>query len=111
MAACDCLVELTLDSKKVRPGDLGIFYMSAQSTGEEYPEDFSADNISRVHLRFLPNQSRSYALDSNTLRKQASLLGLDQLGTTTTTSDGGSSSGSNSGGSGTSQDEPVEDCP
>ena len=28
-AACDCLVELVKDSKKVRLGDLGTFYLSA----------------------------------------------------------------------------------
>lgn len=97
MAACDCLVELTFDSKKVRLGDLGTFYMSAESTGEEDPEDFNANNISRIHLRFLPNLSRSYALDSKTLRRKASLMGIDKLDTTT--ANGGSSSGN--GGSGT----------
>lgn len=78
-AACDCLVELTLDSKRVRLGDLGTFYMSAETSGEAKEEDFSADNIRRVHLRFWPNQKRSYALDSATIRKMASFTDIKQL--------------------------------
>lgn len=109
MAACDCLVELTLDSKKVRLGDLGIFYMSAETTGEQKPEDFTADNFKAVHLRFLPNQARSYPLDSKTLRSRAAMLGLDQLGETTTKSS--TSSGSSSGSGRAGNDEAGEDRP
>ena len=78
-AACDCLVELTLDSKRVRLGDLGTFYMSAETEGENKEEDFSADNIKKVHLRFWPNQKRSYALDSVSIRKMASFADLSEL--------------------------------
>ena len=78
-AACDCLVELTLDSKRVRLGDLGTFYMSAETEGESSEEDFSADNIKKVHLRFWPNQKHSYALDSVSIRKIASFTDLSEL--------------------------------
>ena len=78
-ATCDCLVELTLDSKRVRLGDLGTFYMSAETEGEENEKDFSADNIKKVHLRFWPNQKKSYALDSVSLRKLASFTDLAGL--------------------------------
>lgn len=33
MAACDCLVELVKESKKVQLGDLGTFYLSTESEG------------------------------------------------------------------------------
>lgn len=33
MAACDCLVELVKDSKRVRFGDLGTFYLSPETYG------------------------------------------------------------------------------
>ena len=107
MAACDCLVELTLDSKKVRLGDLGTFYMSAETKGTYREEDFTADNIKAVHLRFLPNQKRSYPLDSKTLRKQASLIAIDQLGDVTPKSSSSSGSGSGNGNS----DVPVVERP
>ena len=78
-AACDCLVELTLDSKRVRLGDLGSFYMSAETEGENKEEEFSADNIKKVHLRFWPNQKHSYPLDSVSIRKIASFTDLSEL--------------------------------
>lgn len=86
-AACDCLVELCLDSKKVRLGDLGTFYLSAESTGEDQASDYSADNIVKVHLRFLPNKSKSYPLDSVSMRKKASFIGLERMGTSVTDDD------------------------
>ena len=78
-AACDCLVELTLDSKRVRLGDLGTFYMSAETAGAVTADDFTADNIKKVHLRFWPNQKKTYALDSVSIRKIASFKDLSQL--------------------------------
>lgn len=104
-ATCDCLVELTLDSKKVRLGDLGTFYMSAETIGEIDPENFTADNIKKLHLRFWPNMKRSYALDSVSNRKKASFADLATLGTSVS---GGSSSGS--GGS-SNPDEPIVERP
>lgn len=78
-AACDCLVELTLDSKRVRLGDLGTFYMSAETEGALEEKEFTADNIKKVHLRFWPNMKRSYALDSVSMRKLASFTDLSKL--------------------------------
>ena len=103
-AACDCLVELVKDSKKVRLGDLGTFYLSAESTGADSAEDYSADNVKKVHLRFLPNLKRSYALDSVTLRKQVSLGSLESLMGTKATG------GDNTGG-GADSDEPIVENP
>lgn len=79
-ATCDCLVELTMDSKKVRLGDLGTFYMSVSTEGAEDADQFGAENIKSVHLRFLPNMSKSYPLDSKTLRKKAKFSDVETLG-------------------------------
>lgn len=78
-SACDCLLEMTLDSKRVRLGDLGTFYMSAESEGAESEEDFGASNIKKVHLRFLPNMKHSYALDSVSNRRKASFVDIANL--------------------------------
>ncbi len=91
MATCDCLVELVKDSKKVRLGDLGTFYLSAESEGSETVDEYSVNNVKRLHLRFLPNHRRSYPLDSLTLRKQSSLMAIEQLTDTTATSGNGGS--------------------
>ena len=79
MAACDCLVELVKDSKRVRLGDLGTFYLSPETVGSETEKEFTADNVVKVHLRFWPNQKRSYALDSVSMRKVALFVDINQL--------------------------------
>ena len=79
MAACDCLVELVKDSKRVRLGDLGTFYLSPETVGSETEKEFTADNVVKVHLRFRPNQKRSYALDSVSMRKVALFVDINQL--------------------------------
>lgn len=79
MAACDCLVELCMDSKAVRLSDLGIFKMGIHAEGTEDEKKANADKVQRVELQFLPNQSKAYNLSSTNLRKKASLVGIDQL--------------------------------
>lgn len=79
MTACDCLVELVLDSKKVRLGDLGTFYLSAKSTGSETEDKLTAENVNKLYLRFCPNLKRSYALDSVSMRGMASLRDIAQI--------------------------------
>ena len=83
----DCLVELTLDSKKVQFSDLGTFYASAETEGESEKDDFTAENVKKVHLRFLPNMKKSYPLDSKTLRSKTSILDIDVLNGTPKESD------------------------
>ncbi|MBQ8064062.1 MAG: hypothetical protein IJ144_03795 [Prevotella sp.] len=78
-AACDCLVELTMDSKKIWLGDLGIFYASAETEGESEKDKFTAENVKGIHLRFLPNKKHTYPLDSKSLRQKASLADLDRI--------------------------------
>lgn len=79
MAACDCLVELCLDSKAVRLSDLGIFKMGVHAEGADVADEANANKVQRVELQFLPNQSKAYNLSSTNLRKKASLVGIDQL--------------------------------
>lgn len=89
MAACDCLVELTKDSKKIQLGDLGTFYMTASTSGADEADQFSASNIKGVHLRFLPNMKKAYALDSKSLRKIAKFRDIEELSKTTDDSNSG----------------------
>ena len=91
MQICECLVEVCMDSKKVQLGDLGTFYMSARSTGEENAANFSMDNIKGLRLRFAPNQKRDYPLDSISNRKKAELRDLDTILGNTTQAGSGSS--------------------
>ena len=92
MAACDCLVELCLDSKAVRLSDLGIFKMAVHAEGATKADDATADKVQRVQLQFLPNQTKAYNLSSKALSKKASVIGVDQLSDSVT--DGYGQSGS-----------------
>ena len=74
-----CMLEQLLEGKKVQFGDLGTFYLSVKTKGEEKEEDFGADNIERLHLRLMPNHKHNYPLDSVSLRKSASFRGIEQL--------------------------------
>ncbi|MCR5679992.1 MAG: hypothetical protein K6G08_07285 [Prevotella sp.] len=91
MQICECLVEVCMDSKKVQLGDLGTFYMTARSTGEENAANFSMNNIKGLRLRFTPNQKRDFPLDSISNRQNATLRDLDTiLGNNTADDDSGS---------------------
>ena len=65
-----CILELLLDSKKVKLNGLGTFYLSAHNRkgGADTLEDFSVTkNIQGLHIRFLPDQSDSKNLSAKTL--------------------------------------------
>lgn len=79
MSACDCLVELVKDSKRVRLGDLGTFYLSANSEHSDTEEEFTVDKVKKLHLRFRPNRAKSFAFDSKSMRKASSLVDINKL--------------------------------
>lgn len=110
IAACDCLVHLVMDSKAVRLSDLGIFKLGVHSEGAETADEATPEKVQRVELQFLPNQTKAYNLASTTLRKKASLVGIDQLANNITDGfddDNSGSSGNNGGnGGGTTIEEP-----
>ena len=104
-----CLLEMLYDSKKVKVDGLGTFYLSAASTGADSVDEFSADNIKRIRVRFLPEQVKQ-KLSSTRLRSEVSLLNIANL---TEVGDGGSGSGGSGSGSnnGGDDNEPVVEKP
>ena len=102
-----CLLEMLYDSKKVKIEGLGTFYLSAASTGAESVDEFSADNIKRIRVRFLPEQVRQ-KLSSTRLRSEVSLLNIANL---TEVGDSGSGSGTGGSGNGGDDNEPVIEGP
>ena len=100
MKACDCLVELCMDSKAVRLSDLGIFKMAAHAEGVEDSKDATPDKVKRLELQFLPNRSKDYNLSSTNLAKKAQMVGIDQLSDGVSdgyTAETGGSTGSDTG--------------
>jgi predicted histone-like DNA-binding protein len=121
-----CLIEMLLESKKVKIDGLGTFYTTIEGTGVSDPSDFSLQkNIEALHIRFLPEREQELNIAGPQFLKQAHFTHFDGLtnGLTGTyyegeegTGNSGSNSGGNSGGSGsgnsnTDPNTPTEDIP
>ena len=110
-----CLLEMLLNSKKVKIEGLGTFYttLECQKGGAVSKEKFSVlKDIKGLHIRFLPEQEQEQNISSREFLKQAEFINVDSLlkkdeedpssgsGTDSGTVDegGGSSTGSETGG-------------
>ena len=111
-----CLVEMLLESKKVKIEGLGTFYctLENQKNGALKKEDFNVNkHLKALHIRFLPEQTTEENISSREFLKKAEFINVEQLlkggetenggdSTGGNTSNGGSqNSGSQNGGSGT----------
>ena len=105
-----CLVEMLLESKKVKIDGLGTFYctLENQPGGAQKKEDFNVGkHLKALHIRFLPEQATELNISSREFLKKAEFINIDSLlkgtedadGSSTSTSGGSTSGGSASGGS------------
>ena len=100
-----CLVEMLLESKKVKITGLGTFYLTAecQKGGADKEEDFNVkEHLKALHIRFLPDQTAEDNLSSREFIKKAEFVNVKSLlssGEDEETS-GGSGSGSSGGNTG-----------
>ena len=75
-----CMLEQLLEGKKVQFGDLGTFYLSVKTKGEEKEEDFNmGTSIQGLRLRFSPSRQDINDLSSKTLKKRASFMNAKDL--------------------------------
>ena len=105
-----CLLEMLLESKKVKVAGLGTFYLTAecQKGGADKEEDFNvAQHLKALHIRFLPDQTQEDNLSSREFIKKAEFINVKNLLSSGNTDDesanapsntGGNSGGGNSGG-------------
>ncbi|MBQ8456805.1 MAG: HU family DNA-binding protein [Prevotella sp.] len=108
-----CLVEMLLESKKVKIEGLGTFYctLENQKQGAAKKEDFNVNkHLKALHIRFLPEQAAEENISSREFLKKAEFICIDQLlkgqeeqpdgssGSDSSTSGGSGTSGSNTGG-------------
>lgn len=92
-----CLIEMLLDSKRVKIDGLGTFFTTIENEkgGAISEEKFSVNtNLKALHIRFLPEQEQEMNISSREFFKKAEFINIDTL-------KGGSSTGSPSTGSGT----------
>ena len=77
-----CLVEMLLNSKKVKIEGLGTFYCTIenQKRGALKKEDYSVrEHIKGLHIRFLPEQTTEENISSREFLKKAEFVLIDSL--------------------------------
>ena len=98
----NCLIEMLLESKKVKISGLGTFYLTAecQKGGADKEEDFNVNqHLKALHIRFLPDQTQEDNLSSREFLKKAEFVNVKNL--LSGGNDEEAQSPSNTGGSGT----------
>ena len=101
-----CLVEMLLESKRVKIDGLGTFFTTLENEpgGAAKKEEFSvAKNLKALHIRFMPEQEQEMNISSREFIKKAEFINVDSLGgekeqSNSSTSGSGSTSGSNQSG-------------
>jgi predicted histone-like DNA-binding protein len=115
-----CLIEMLLESKRVKIDGLGIFYTTLENEkgGAPTKDEFNpTKNLKALHIRFLPDQEAETNISSREFIKKAEFVNAEALagqllesGSGNTPSGGsGSGNGGNQGGGGyNSSDDPGE---
>ena len=102
-----CLIEMLLDSKRVKIDGLGTFFTTIENEkgGAISADKFSvSSNLKALHIRFLPEQEQEMNISSREFFKKAEFINIDSLksGDSSNGSGNGSESegGGNTGGGG-----------
>ena len=109
-----CLLEMLLNSKKVKIEGLGTFYttIECQKGGAVSKDKFNVNkDVKGLHIRFLPEQEQEQNISSREFLKQAEFINVESLlksdeedpstGSGTESQGGNSGGGSTTGGGGT----------
>ena len=97
-----CLLEMLLESKRVKIDGLGIFFTTLENEkgGAKTKEDFSPQkNLKALHIRFLPDQVAETNISSREFIKKAEFVNAEAFAgqlVEDEPSNGGSGSGSGS---------------
>ena len=94
-----CLVEMLLESKKVKIEGLGTFYctLENQKNGALKKEDFNVNkHLKALHIRFLPEQTTEENISSREFLKKAEFINIEQLLKGDENWNGGNSTGGDS---------------
>ena len=87
-----CLVEMLLESKRVKIEGLGTFFttLENQEGGAQKKEDFNVQkNLKALHIRFMPEGEQEMNISSREFIKKAEFVNVDTLTGGTSTGDSG----------------------
>ena len=96
-----CLIEMLLESKRVKIEGLGTFYATIECSkgGAVSKDKFNVQkNIEGLHIRFLPEQEQETNISSRQFLKQAEFVNVDSL--LKNEEENGSGDGNQTGGNG-----------
>ena len=77
-----CLLEMLLNSKRVKIEGLGTFYTTLECVkgGAVSKEKFNVNtNLNALHIRFLPEQEQEQNISSREFLKKAEFVNIDSL--------------------------------
>ena len=77
-----CLLEMLLESKKVKIEGLGTFYctLENQKNGAQKKEDINVNkHLKALHIRFLPEQTTEENISSREFLKKADFVNVEQF--------------------------------
>ena len=77
-----CLLEMLLESKKVKIEGLGTFYTTLENTkgGAQSKDKFNVNShLKALHIRFLPEQTTEENISSREFLKKAQFVSIDSL--------------------------------
>ena len=109
-----CLVEMLLESKRVKIDGLGTFFTTIENEpgGADKVEDFNVQkNLKALHIRFMPEQEQELNISSREFIKKAEFVNVDSMMGGDKSSSGGSSSGGSSSSGGGGSHGPTGDVP
>ena len=107
-----CLVEMLLDSKKVKIDGLGTFYCTIenQKGGADKKEKFNVNtHLKALHIRFMPEQEQEMNISSREFLKQADFINVENLLNGDDSTENGSGQSNQSGNTGGSGNTRVDD--
>ena len=110
-----CLVEMLLESKRVKIDGLGTFFTTIENEtgGADTQDEFNVGkNLKALHIRFIPEQEQELNISSHEFIKKAEFINIDSMkggGKKTGSGSEGGSGGSNQSGGGNTQ--PSGDVP
>ena len=105
-----CLIEMLLESKRVKIEGLGTFYATIECSkgGAVSKDKFNVQkNIEGLHIRFLPEQEQETNISSRQFLKQAEFVNVEAL--LKNEEENGSGSGNSGSGNSDSGDGPTND--
>ena len=108
-----CLIEMLLESKRVKIDGLGIFYTTLENEkgGAATTDEFNPPkHLKALHIRFLPDQEAETNISSREFIKKAEFVNAEALAGQLLESDSPSGSGGGNGGGG-GNTQPSGDVP